>query len=155
MCRHRSFRDVVREHLGNEIETVEQAERLGTGHAVAQAKDFILRHSGGNVLVLAGDAPLVDSQTIEVSLNVHKQSDNAATVITSRVDNPHGYGRILRSSDGTFERIVEEREANEKEKDRRSKLRAYWFKAQALLVALERLETFSRIPGKVKTKNIT
>ncbi|MGI6248098.1 MAG: bifunctional UDP-N-acetylglucosamine diphosphorylase/glucosamine-1-phosphate N-acetyltransferase GlmU [Acutalibacteraceae bacterium] len=145
--------DVVREHLGNEIETVEQAERLGTGHAVAQAKDFILRHSGGNVLVLAGDAPLVDSQTIEVSLNVHKQSDNAATVITSKVDNPHGYGRILRSSDGTFERIVEEREANEKEKKiDEVNSGAYWFKAQALLVALERLETFSRIPGKSKNK---
>lgn len=72
-----------------------QAERLGTGHAVMMAKDFLKKHSG-NVVILNGDAPFMDSKTIEDSLKAHIENDCAATVISAKVDDPTGYGRIVR-----------------------------------------------------------
>ena len=60
--------EVLEEHLGDRVRTVRQEQRLGTGHAVMQAMDFIREHSGGNVLILAGDAPFMDSKTIREAL---------------------------------------------------------------------------------------
>ena len=59
------------------VESVFQAERLGTGHAVMMAKDFLKKHSG-NVVILNGDAPFMDSKTIEDSLKAHIENDCAA-----------------------------------------------------------------------------
>ena len=71
-----------------DISTVLQAERLGTGHAVMQAKDFLEEHKDGNTLILCGDAPFIDAETIEGALELHTQRDCSVTVVTSRIENP-------------------------------------------------------------------
>ncbi len=100
------------ETLGFPVHTVYQAERLGTGHAVLQAKDF-LKNTGGNVVILNGDAPFMDSETILNSYNYHENNNNAATVISAKVDDPTGYGRIVRGVSGDVVAIVEQKDADE------------------------------------------
>lgn len=140
-------------HLGEGIETAMQHERLGTGHAVMQAKDFIARHGDANVLVLAGDAPLIDADTISSALKLHDQAQNAATVISAKVENPFGYGRIQRGKNGELVRIVEERDATDAQKTiTEVNSGAYWFKAQALLTALEQLQTSRKMSPQNKGK---
>lgn len=83
-----------------EIQTVMQEERLGTGHAVMQAKEFLEAHKDGNTIVLCGDVPFIDEDTINGALELHIQRDCSVTVVTSRVENPTGYGRIIRNDKG-------------------------------------------------------
>ena len=97
--------DMIDEYVNNrsskaEIQTVMQEERLGTGHAVMQAKEFLEAHKDGNTLVLCGDAPFIDADTINDALELHIQRDCSVTVVTSRVENPTGYGRIIRNDKG-------------------------------------------------------
>ncbi|HZK39102.1 MAG TPA: bifunctional UDP-N-acetylglucosamine diphosphorylase/glucosamine-1-phosphate N-acetyltransferase GlmU [Clostridia bacterium] len=140
-------------HLGEGIETAMQHERLGTGHAVMQARDFISRHGDADVLVLAGDAPLVDAETITTAHQLHRRTSNAATVISAKVDNPSGYGRILRDTSGALLRIVEERDATDAQKMiTEVNSGAYWFKAQALLTALDQLQTMHKLSPDSKGK---
>lgn len=80
--------------------TVMQEERLGTGHAVMQAADFLKAHAEGNTLILYGDAPFIDAETIKGALELHTEKDCGVTVVTSRVENPTGYGRIIRTENG-------------------------------------------------------
>ncbi len=135
-------RELLCEHLRDGIKTVVQQERLGTGHAVMQAQSFIEAHGNSNVLVLSGDSPMVDSETLKLALEYHLRSGNAATVISANVKEPTGYGRIKRNADGLFTKIVEEKEASEDEKKiTEVNAGAYWFSCQGLLVALERLST--------------
>ena len=108
--------ELIEEHFAGRFKTVVQSELLGTGHAVMQAKDFIKEHTPGNVLVLNGDAPLIPEETIKAALDFHIAGNNAATVISAKVENPFGYGRIIRSRDGKLKRIVEEKEATATEK---------------------------------------
>lgn len=145
--------EVVCAHLGSGVETALQTERLGTGHAVMQAKDFISRHGSSNVLILNGDAPLIDAETISTALNFHARSGNSATVISAKVNNPFGYGRIVRDAHGALARIVEEREANEDEKAiDEVNSGVYWFSSQALLSALDRLQSYRNLSAESKNK---
>ena len=137
--------ELVCSHLDEDIKTVLQTERLGTGHAVMQAKDFMEKYSEGNVLILAGDAPLMDSETIGASLKSHIENGNSATVISAKVPNPFGYGRIVRGGDNALERIVEEKEASPEEKlITEVNSGAYWFNVKALLDSLGRI-TVSKV----------
>lgn len=130
--------EMIDEHFGGKFRTVEQKELLGTGHAVMQAKDFIKEHIPGNILVLNGDAPLIPAETIKAALDFHKAGNNAATVISAKVDNPFGYGRIIRSRDGKLKKIVEEKEASATEKIvNEVNSGAYWFTSSVLLESLE------------------
>lgn len=132
--------EMVCEHLGGTCETVFQAQRLGTGHAVAQARDFVAAHSGGNVLVLNGDAPLIDAKTLTDALAFHNMSGNSATVISAYVDDPTGYGRMVRGDSGKLERIVEQRDATDDEKKiTEVNSGAYWFGCDDLLPALDEI----------------
>jgi bifunctional UDP-N-acetylglucosamine pyrophosphorylase / glucosamine-1-phosphate N-acetyltransferase len=97
---------------GDGVLTVVQRERLGTGHAVVQAKDAC---GEGTILVLPGDMPLLTVETIERLLNHHKAVSAAATLLTAIVDNPAGYGRVLRQR-GRVARIVEDRDATDDQK---------------------------------------
>lgn len=138
-------KEYLDEHLPSGIVKAVQAERLGTGHAVMQAKEFISAHGHANVLVLNGDAPLMDSDTVSHALEYHKRSDSAVTVISANVENPTGYGRIVRDENGTFSGIVEERDASAEQKlINEVNSGAYWFNCQALLIALDKLATDSK-----------
>lgn len=99
----------VREAIANSnINWVEQAQQLGTGHAVAQAMPNIA--DDAMVLVLCGDVPLISSATLQ---GLCSQADaNNLGVLTVELDNPQGYGRIVRNALGLVERIVEEKDAD-------------------------------------------
>lgn len=96
-----------------EVEFVWQHERFGTGHAVRQSEPLLRSHHG-HVLVLLGDAPCVRPQTIRNLLQLHSDSQAAATILSAEVDDPTGYGRIVRAIDGSVDRIVEHRDADDR-----------------------------------------
>ena len=123
------------------VDSVFQAERLGTGHAVMMAKDFLKSHDG-NVVILNGDAPFMTAETIKNSLGQHTKSGCAATVISARVDDPHGYGRIVRDTDGSLKAIVEHKDADEETlKIDEVNSGGYWFDCQKLLSVLDRIKS--------------
>ncbi|MDD6807430.1 MAG: bifunctional UDP-N-acetylglucosamine diphosphorylase/glucosamine-1-phosphate N-acetyltransferase GlmU [Oscillospiraceae bacterium] len=139
---------VVVGHLGEEIdvhidgrsEICYQKERLGTGHAVMQAVSFLNSVDAENVLILNGDAPFMDSSTIEDSFGLHLAMNSGATVISAKLQNPVGYGRIVRDAAGNFQRIVEQRDASEQEKlICEVNSGAYWFNKKCLLYALTQI----------------
>ena len=91
--------------LGDDVEIVVQPEADGTAGAVAAAIDSL--PDASPVVILSGDVPLIDSKTIRELVAVHEQSAAAVTVATALLDDPSGYGRIVRSADGGLEKIVE------------------------------------------------
>lgn len=101
--------DDVKAYLGDRAEYVTQLEQKGTGHAVQQAESVLGNHEG-LILLLCGDTPLVTQQTLEQLLAHHKETGAAATVLTAYMDNPYGYGRIIRNESKSVERIVEEKD---------------------------------------------
>ena len=94
--------------------TVFQEHRGGTGHATQLALAGIT--STGTVLVLAGDTPMLTTESLATLLEVHHKGNFSASVMTAEHPDPTGYGRIVRAEDGSLLRIVEERDASENEK---------------------------------------
>lgn len=120
-----------------------QHERLGTGHAVMQAREFLLRHSGQDCIVLSGDAPFMNEQVITRSYRHHKDGQYAMTVITAELQNPFGYGRIVRDSvTGLVQAIVEQADTDSAtDALREVNSGGYWFNIDFLLGALESFTT--------------
>ena len=97
----------------SQVRIVRQDSRPGTGRAVQCAVDQLdgeLRHDG-QVLIVASDMPLLDADTLHSLLDYHVSSGDGATVLTVNLDDPTGYGRIIRDQDGRVLRIVEQRDA--------------------------------------------
>ena len=97
------------------VEFVMQTEQLGTGHAVLSAKEKFVA-SDCTVLILCGDTPLLTADLLKDFTTVHEQSNCAATVLTADMPDPKGYGRVIRAEDGSFAKIVEDKDATEDEK---------------------------------------
>ncbi len=91
--------------LGDDVEIVVQPQADGTAGAVAAAIDSL--PGGSPVVILSGDVPMISSETIGELLAVHEQGAAAVTVATALLDDPSGYGRVVRSADGSLEKIVE------------------------------------------------
>jgi bifunctional UDP-N-acetylglucosamine pyrophosphorylase/glucosamine-1-phosphate N-acetyltransferase len=129
---------LVREALaGQGVEFVEQRELLGTGHAVLQTKGALEGHHG-NLLVLYGDVPLLRSETILSLLARHHETGANCTMLTTEVENPTGYGRIIRDSDGFVTGSVEEKDATPQEKEiREINPGIYCFQCDSLFACLE------------------
>ncbi len=105
--------DLVREACADmNVTFVTQHEQLGTGHAVAVCSEA-LDGFEGDAFVLAGDGPLIRTSTLAELKQTHASTEAAATLATATVDDPTGYGRIVRSADGEFECIVEQKNATE------------------------------------------
>ena len=85
--------------------------RSGTGHAVQLALADL--SATGNVLILAGDTPLLRSETLSEFIKAHQTNKNVASVLTAELPDPSGYGRIVRGEDGEIVAIVEERDASD------------------------------------------
>lgn len=131
----------VSEYLGENIFTAKQNEQLGTGHAVLQAESFLKFSGNEHTLILCGDAPFMDDETIKAAYDYHVSSQNAVTVISACLKNPFGYGRIVRNKDGGLIKIVEQKDANETEKAiGEVNSGAYWFKTEMLLDVLTKLD---------------
>lgn len=132
--------DEVKKALeSEEVSFAEQTSRLGTGHAVMQAGDFI--EADSDILILYGDTPLVRHETIERLIEFHRTGGYAASVISAKVANPYGYGRIIRGGGGEFLKSVEQKDANEAERAvNEINTGIYCFKGSALLSALKRIK---------------
>jgi bifunctional UDP-N-acetylglucosamine pyrophosphorylase / glucosamine-1-phosphate N-acetyltransferase len=92
--------------------TVLQRPQNGTGHAMLIARSAI-KPKAHLAVVLPGDAPLIRTETLEALVDVHRKGHAAATVLTAQLDDPTGYGRIVRNRDGSVGAIVEEKSADE------------------------------------------
>lgn len=107
--------ELVRELVGDRARIALQAEQLGTGHAVLQAADT-LKDFTGTVMILCGDTPLLEADELEKFYAEHVKSGAAATVMSALMDDPFGYGRILRDANGDVAGIVEQKDASEEQK---------------------------------------
>ncbi len=116
-----------------------QEVQLGTGHAVMAAREHLASRKG-SVIVLYGDTPRIRTGTLRKLAAHHMRSGAATTLLTTRVPDPHGYGRIVRDSDGRVAAIVEEKDATAEQRAL-SEINPglYCFKIQPLLQALGRL----------------
>jgi bifunctional UDP-N-acetylglucosamine pyrophosphorylase/glucosamine-1-phosphate N-acetyltransferase len=117
-----------------------QREQRGTGHAVMAAREELAGRSG-SLIVLAGDGPLIKPDTLRRLAERHAADRNDATVLTVMMDDPTGYGRVIRDREGRFLRVVEQKDASGEELSvREVNVSLYCFETQALLGALDHLK---------------
>ena len=129
--------DRIKEKFKNpQIQFVHQGEQLGTGHAALQTIPFLNTFTG-TVLILCGDVPLVKTDTLRAFMGAFGESHSILAVLTTVVEDPSGYGRIIRSPEGWLEKIVEEKDASEKERSiREINTGIYCVKASFLIEGL-------------------
>ena len=132
--------DQIKERFKNHpIQFALQEEQLGTGHAALQAIPF-LKGFTGTVLILCGDVPLVKADTLRSFIDAFGKNNSILSVLTTVVEDPFGYGRIIRSSDGWLEKIVEEKDASMEEKSiREINTGIYCVKASLLVEGLREI----------------
>lgn len=130
--------DVVKENITAKVTFALQDRQLGTGHAVKCARDFI--GTDGETLILFGDTPLITGATLQKLVDTHRRAGNAITVLSSVVQNPTGYGRIIRDEKGCFVKSVEHKDATDKEREcREINSGMYVFDSRELYEALDKL----------------
>jgi bifunctional UDP-N-acetylglucosamine pyrophosphorylase/glucosamine-1-phosphate N-acetyltransferase len=123
------------------VEFAVQSEQLGTAHALAQAEE-ILAGEHGELLVLAGDTPLLTGRTLQRLVDRHRRSGAAATVLTAVLEDPSGYGRIVRTPEGLLDDIVEDRDAAGPQKEiREINTGAYCFQTPLVFEVLREIDT--------------
>jgi bifunctional UDP-N-acetylglucosamine pyrophosphorylase/glucosamine-1-phosphate N-acetyltransferase len=121
------------------VEFVEQTEQLGTGHAARMCQGQLRGHRG-DVLLLAGDTPLIRAEVLQTLLRTHRDERAAATMATAVLEDPTGYGRVVRSKDGQFLQIVEQIDCTAQQRQIREVFPSlYCVKAEELLLALSKL----------------
>lgn len=123
------------------VEYALQSPQLGTGHAVMQTESA-LANFNGDVLVLSGDAPLITTSTLKKLLLQHRTKQAVATVLTARLEDPTGYGRVIRSADGKhIVKMVEHKDASPEERAvNEINSGIYVFKKRELFDALKRIK---------------
>ncbi|MGB9613417.1 MAG: sugar phosphate nucleotidyltransferase [Candidatus Margulisiibacteriota bacterium] len=114
-----------------------QEEQLGTGHAVMQVESY-LNDFSGNVLVLAGDVPLISENTLRRLVSFHEEKRAAVTDLSAILENPGSYGRVIRAEDGVLVKIVEKKDASPEElKVKEINTGIFCFEKNALFLALK------------------
>lgn len=105
--------EMVQAHVGQprNLEWVIQDKQLGTGHAVKQCEQVI--SDARDVLIVCGDTPLLQSETLAKLVAEHRKRDAIVTVLTAEVDDPSGYGRIVRDANSCVTKIIEEKDATD------------------------------------------
>lgn len=107
--------EMVIDTVGPCVDYVWQHEQLGTGHAVLQAEDE-LKNFSGQVIVACGDVPLIKAGTFKSLIEKSNRKEIKSVVLTMKVKDPTGYGRVLKDKQDNFTRIVEEKDASPEEK---------------------------------------
>jgi bifunctional UDP-N-acetylglucosamine pyrophosphorylase/glucosamine-1-phosphate N-acetyltransferase len=126
----------VLEAVGEKASFAMQAQQRGTGDAVESARPQ-LENSDSLVLLLYGDTPLIRTETLQKLIDRHRETGAACSIMSVELQNPTGYGRIVRSADGSFARIVEQRDATEEQRQiREINSGMYCFDARELFQAL-------------------
>ena len=124
------------------VEPVDQDDIPGTGRAVQVAVENLPDAFRGDVLVLSGDVPLLDAETLASLIETHRTSGAEATLLTASLDDPSGYGRVVRDADGAVARIVEQKDASDDELAiAEINAGVYVFRAPALRAQLARIGT--------------
>jgi len=130
--------DEVKKEVKSDVVYRIQEEQLGTGHAVKCAQDFI--GDDGDTIILCGDTPLIKGETLKKLADHHREHGNAVTVLTAIIDDPTGYGRIIRDSEGRFVKSVEHKDADDEErKSKEINSGMYMFNSKALSEALGKI----------------
>jgi bifunctional UDP-N-acetylglucosamine pyrophosphorylase/glucosamine-1-phosphate N-acetyltransferase len=130
----------VLDEVGELGSFVMQAKQRGTGDAVESARN-VLEHSDSLVLVLSGDVPMIRTETLRKFIEHHNSADAACSILSVRLENPTGYGRIVRDEQGTFQKIVEQRDATEEQRQvKEINSGIYCFEAKDLYRALRKIE---------------
>ncbi|BAB75620.1 bifunctional UDP-N-acetylglucosamine diphosphorylase/glucosamine-1-phosphate N-acetyltransferase GlmU [Anabaena sp. FACHB-709] len=122
------------------LEFVEQTVQLGTGHAIQQLLPHLEGYRG-DLLVLNGDVPLLRTQTLEQLLQTHQTNQNAATILTSHLPNPKGYGRVFCNGNNIVQQIVEDKDCSPAQRqNHRINAGIYCFRWENLAQVLPHLE---------------
>jgi len=134
-------KELVEEECKNrKVEFAEQSPQLGTGHAIQMTEPEFNGYDG-DILVLSGDVPLLTEKSIKALIKEHKKTKATATLLTADLDDPFGYGRIIRSSDDSVEGIVEHKDASENQlKIKEINVGIYLFDARHLFAALKNVK---------------
>ncbi len=153
----------VRQELGEDGATfIEQTEQRGTGDAVMAAREM-LGEANSTLLILSGDVPLVRAETLAALVHQHRTHRGrgaACTMLSVRLEDPTGYGRIIRDAEGRFEKIVEQRDATPEEKlVNEINAGIYCFDTRQLFPALARVQPsnaqgeyyLTDVPGLLRT----
>ena len=129
--------EMVRKAVDTEVQWAYQLEQKGTGHAVMQAEP-VLKDFDGSIVILCGDTPLITPGTMKELIESHTRTGDSATVLTAVLDDPTGYGRIIRDSSGQVMGIVEHKDATDDQlKIQEINTGIYCFKASRLFTALK------------------
>lgn len=132
--------ETVQDYLGDKSKYVLQEKQLGTAHAVEQAEP-IFGDLEGTTVVICGDTPLLTKETLEGLMTHHESVKAKATVLTAHADDPFGYGRVIRSGDGSVKKIVEQKDASETEQAvQEINTGTYCFDNKALFQALKKVD---------------
>lgn len=123
------------------ITWVEQTEQLGTGHAARMCEPQLKAHPHGDVFILAGDGPLIRADVLRTLLSAHREDHANASMATAVLDDPTGYGRIIRDEHGNFLEIVEQNDGTPAQLAIREVFPSYYcFKSEDLLSALGKIQ---------------
>jgi bifunctional UDP-N-acetylglucosamine pyrophosphorylase/glucosamine-1-phosphate N-acetyltransferase/UDP-N-acetylglucosamine pyrophosphorylase len=134
--------DLVRAALAQRpnVAFAEQLEQLGTGHAVMMCRGQLQAHQGP-VIVLAGDSPMMQRDSLATLVDEYERSRPACIVGTATKDTPHGLGRIERDPQGNFLRIIEEKDCTDSQRRiTEVNMSCYLFDAAELLFALDHIQ---------------
>lgn len=130
----------VKEYLGERVEYALQEEQLGTAHAVQQAQSLLMGEEGTTVVV-SGDTPLLTAKSLNAAFDYHEKHQAKVTVLSALVEDSFGYGRVVRGEDGSLDRIVEEKDATDKERlIKEINTGTYFFDNKALFESLNKVE---------------
>jgi len=136
-------KDEVMAEFGDDkrILWIEQTEQLGTGHAARMCEPWLREHPRGDVFILAGDGPLIRAQVLQTLHQAHRDDHAAASMATAVLDDPTGYGRIVRDGEGKFLEIVEQIDCTPQQREIREVFPSYYcVKGDELLFALSQLK---------------
>ncbi|QQE11700.1 NTP transferase domain-containing protein [Planctomycetota bacterium] len=158
--------ELVKEALAGEedIAFVEQTEQLGTGHATQMAQPEFENEPVTDIFVLAGDGPLIRSKTLARLLEVHRRRKASSTLATAVIEDPSGYGRVVRTPNGEFDAIVEQKDATEEQlKINEVNPSYYCFRSDALFAGLSETDNKNKqgeyyltdVPGLLKKQGQT
>ncbi len=137
--KHESIDTSLKSYFSKGVETVLQEEQKGTGHAVIVCKDFLKHNINDDVMIVCGDMPFLDKRTIEDSYNYHKENMADFTVVSCFVENPKGYGRIIRENK-EIKKIIEEKDCTDDQKAiTEINSGIYWFSVKELLSVIEKI----------------
>ncbi len=133
-------KEVIKDILNSQVLYAEQLEQLGTGHAVMMAES-VIPDKEGDIIILPGDMPLIDNEILSEVIKAHKVYRHDLTVVSTFVEDPTGYGRIIRNGTNYLHAIIEENDATETQKNiKEINTGIYIVKNKVLFDALKRID---------------